>query len=151
VLPNETSDEVLRIASQSTDDFMLWPGHQEELRNRLQRMLATEHQRDESKPRTSSSLNPRHGTVGWKAPNFFARHSTNSANRKKRSSRFDYWTNWNWKRVMRQGHSFTWQTNFPLFPSIAALLRTICSRTSYSVTHEVLLLRILLKKDSDCA
>jgi DNA-binding NtrC family response regulator len=47
VLPNGTDDETLSTASRSTDDFMLWPGRQEEFRNRLQRMLTTEHKRDE--------------------------------------------------------------------------------------------------------
>jgi DNA-binding NtrC family response regulator len=47
VLSNDVDDETLRAASQSSDDFILWPIHKEELRHRLQRMLGTESKRDE--------------------------------------------------------------------------------------------------------
>lgn len=47
VLPNGTDGEVLADASRSMDDFMLWPCHQEEFRQRLQRMLSAVESRDE--------------------------------------------------------------------------------------------------------
>ena len=47
VLANDVDDEVLSIASQATDDFVLWPTHTAELRQRLQRMICINHKRDE--------------------------------------------------------------------------------------------------------
>jgi DNA-binding NtrC family response regulator len=47
VLPNGADDQILGAASRWADDFMLWPGHQEEFRHRLQRMLSDEHDRNE--------------------------------------------------------------------------------------------------------
>jgi DNA-binding NtrC family response regulator len=47
VLANDVDDEVLSIASQATDDFVLWPTQTAELRQRLQRMVCIEHKRDE--------------------------------------------------------------------------------------------------------
>ena len=47
VLSSEVDDETLSNASQSADDFILWPIHKEELRHRLQRMLGTDRKRDE--------------------------------------------------------------------------------------------------------
>lgn len=47
VLANDVDDEVLSIASQATDDFVLWPTQTAELRQRLQRMVCIDHKRDE--------------------------------------------------------------------------------------------------------
>ena len=47
VLANDVDDEIFRIVSQSTDDFVLWPTHTGELRHRLQRMVCIDHKRDE--------------------------------------------------------------------------------------------------------
>jgi DNA-binding NtrC family response regulator len=47
VLSSDADDDLLSIASQSTDDFVLWPTHMAELRHRLQRMVFTEKEGDE--------------------------------------------------------------------------------------------------------
>jgi len=41
VLPNEPSEELLRTASQTADDFIFWPVRQPELRQRVNRLLGT--------------------------------------------------------------------------------------------------------------
>jgi DNA-binding NtrC family response regulator len=46
VLSNPVDDEILSIASRSTDDFVLWPTHAAELRHRLRRIVGTEAKRD---------------------------------------------------------------------------------------------------------
>jgi DNA-binding NtrC family response regulator len=48
VLSSDVTEDVLSVVSRSTDDFVLWPSHQAELRHRLQRMVgSTDPKRDE--------------------------------------------------------------------------------------------------------
>lgn len=47
VLPFDVDKETLASVSESTDDFVLWPVHKEELRHRVERLVGSESQHDE--------------------------------------------------------------------------------------------------------
>ncbi|MEP6994016.1 MAG: sigma-54 dependent transcriptional regulator [Acidobacteriota bacterium] len=56
ILPVNAGDSLLSVASQSLDDFLLWPARDEELRHRVRRLLIGPNPKEASDPRLSEEF-----------------------------------------------------------------------------------------------